>query len=215
MLTAAWLGFTVGFVFSMPVAGPISILVFGRGLQDRIRSGVYLALGGALAESVYAYLAFWGFSELLTVHPWVQPISRGVAAVLLIGLGLHFMLKRSRGDAPEVPPDPAVGNKRSFFLGFTITALNPTLIATWGAAVAAVHSWELVSFDSNRALPFSIGVCLGISAWFVILLWLLRRFRGRFRRSTLDMMIRVMGVALAILGLVFAWRFAVYVRDLA
>jgi threonine/homoserine/homoserine lactone efflux protein len=215
MLTAALLGFTVGFVFSMPVAGPISILVFGRGLQDRIRSGVYLALGGALAESVYAYLAFWGFSELLTVHPWVQPISRGVAAVLLIGLGLHFMLKRNRGDAPEVPPDPGVGNKRSFFLGFTITALNPTLIATWGAAVAAVHSWELVSFDSNRALPFSVGVCLGISAWFVILLWLLRRFRGRFQRSTLDMMIRVMGVALAVLGLVFAWRFAVYVRDLA
>lgn len=215
MLTAALLGFAVGFVFSMPVAGPISILVFSRGLQDRIRSGVYLAIGGALAESMYAYLAFWGFSELLTAHPWVQPISRGVAALLLIGLGMHFMLKRSRPDLPELPPDPAVGNKRSFFLGLTITLLNPTLIATWGAAVAAVHSWEIVSFDSKRALPFSIGVCLGISGWFVVLLWLLRRFRGRFRRSTLDMMIRVMGVVLALLGLVFAWRFALYLRDLA
>jgi threonine/homoserine/homoserine lactone efflux protein len=215
MLTAALLGFTVGFVFSMPVAGPISILVFGRGLQDRYRSGVYLAIGGAVAESMYAYLAFWGVSELLAAHPWVQPISGGVAALLLIGLGMRFMFKRGESHVPEVPPDPAVGNKRSFFLGLTITLLNPTLIATWGAAVAAVHSWEVISFDSNRAVPFSIGVFLGISGWFVILLWLLRKYRGRFRPATLDMMIRVMGAALAVLGLVFAWRFAAYVRDLA
>ena len=54
------------------------------------------------------------------------------------------MFKRGESEVPAGPADPAVGNKRSFLLGLTITALNPTLIATWGAAVAAVHSCEVI-----------------------------------------------------------------------
>jgi threonine/homoserine/homoserine lactone efflux protein len=214
MLTSALLGFVFGFVGSMPVAGPISILVFGRGLENRGRSGTYLATGSALAESVYAYLAFWGFSELLANHSWIEPISRGLAAVLFLGLGLRLALKRPAGDAQPLAPEPAVGNKRSFLLGFTITALNPTLIATWGAAVTALHSLDIVNFGSRGALTFSIGVCLGISAWFVLLLWLLRRFRGRFQRSTLERTVQIMGGVLILLGLFFAVRFVTYLQDL-
>ena len=215
MLISALLGFVFGFVGSMPVAGPISILVFGRGLENRGRSGTYLATGSALAESVYAYLAFWGFSELLASHSWIEPISRGLAAVLFLGLGLRLAFKRpASGETQAVAPNPAVGNKRSFLLGFTITALNPTLIATWGAAVTALHSLDIVHFGARGALAFSIGVCLGISAWFVLLLWLLRRFQGRFQRSTLERTVRIMGGVLILLGLFFAVRFVTYLQAL-
>ena len=214
MIAALILGFLFGFVGSMPVAGPVGILLFSRGLQDRMRSGVYLAIGSALAESVYAYLAFWGFSELLTSLAWIEPISRGVAAVLLTAIGLRLLLKREDAEAPAVKPDPQVGNKRSFLLGVTITALNPTLIATWGAAVAALHSFDLVVFGAERALPFSLGVCLGISGWCVMLLWLLRRYRDRFSRVTLVRTLRVMGGLLTVLGLFFAWRFAMYLSEM-
>jgi threonine/homoserine/homoserine lactone efflux protein len=198
----------------MPVAGPIGILVLGRGLQDRARSAIHLAVGSALAESVYAYLAFWGFSALLATHPWIEPISRGLAALILTGLGLHLVLKKPPREVVAQPPHPNVGNRRSFLLGITITALNPTLVATWGAAVTALHSLDIVAFDSRRALPFSIGVCIGISSWFVVLLTLLARFRGRFRRSTLDRTVRLMGVLLLLLGLFFAVRFVMYFRSL-
>lgn len=213
MLIAPLIGFVFGFVGSMPVAGPIGILVFGRGLQNRARSAIYLALGSALAESVYAYLAFWGFSALLAVHAWIEPISRGLAALLLTGLGLHFILKRPEPEAAQQTPDPTFGNKRSFFLGITITALNPTLMVTWGGAVTMLHSLDVVAFDPRRALPFSIGVCVGISVWFAVLLTLLARFRERFRRSTLERVVRIMGVLLTLLGLFFAVRFALYFRS--
>jgi threonine/homoserine/homoserine lactone efflux protein len=214
MFIAPLIGFVFGFVGSMPVAGPIGILVFGRGLQDRARSAIYLAVGSALAESVYAYLAFWGFSALLSMHSWIEPISRGLAAVLLTGLGLHFLFKRAEPEAPTRSrnSDPATGNKRSFLLGITITALNPTLMVTWGGAVTMLHSLDIVAFDARRALPFSIGVCLGISLWFTVLLALLGRYRGRFPRSTLDRTVRIMGVLLTLLGLFFAVRFVTYFR---
>lgn len=209
MLTVALLGFVFGFVGSMPVAGPIAILVFGRGLEGRLRSGVYLAIGAAIAESVYAYFAYWGFSELLTHHRWIEPVTRTAASVLLIGLGLHFTFGRKKPQEldPELADDRKnVGNKRSFLLGFTITALNPALIATWSAAVTALHSFDAVDFAPRHALPFSGGVLLGIATWFSILLVLLGRFRGRFSRQTLDKMVRAMGVFLILLGLYFGLK---------
>jgi threonine/homoserine/homoserine lactone efflux protein len=207
MLIAFLVGLLFGFVGSIPVAGPIAILVFGRGLQNRSRSGIYLALGSAVAESAYAYFAFWGFSALEEKYPWMQQGSFGVAALVLIALGLRFATTRSKPDAEVVAPPSNVGNKRSFLLGITITALNPTLIVTWTAAVATLRSLHWVSRDVTHALPFSIGVWAGIIAWFSVLLTLLARFKGRFHTSTLDRVVRVMGVVLVGFGLWFAVRF--------
>lgn len=214
MILALIIGFAAGFIGSMPVAGPVSILLFSRGLQNRARSGAYLAIGAALAESVYAYLAFWGFSELLTTHWWIEPVSRGLAAVLLTALGLRFMLKGEDTEQQESKPEAGVGHKRSFLLGLTITALNPTLIASWSAAVTILHSFDLLDFQAGRALPFSIGVCLGISGWFVVLLSLLGRYRERFSRRTMARLLKGMGAALTLVGLWFAWRFAQYMNTL-
>jgi threonine/homoserine/homoserine lactone efflux protein len=192
----------------MPVAGPIAVLVFGRGLEGRLRSGVYLACGAAIAESVYAYFAFWGIGSLLTSHRWIDLGSRALAAVILIALGARFAFVRNRQEKAQLAIErPNVGNKRSFLLGFTITALNPALIATWSAAVATLHSSDVISFSAANALPFSLGVVVGIASWFSILLFLLGRFRGRFQRSTLDRLIRVMGYFLIGLGLYFGMKF--------
>lgn len=213
MLTAALLGFALGFVGSMPLVGPISILVFTRGVENRARNGFYLALGAALAESGYAYLAFWGFSQLLVRYPWIEPTTRAVGAVILTGLGLRFAL--GGGQLPLGPAGSTaeVGNKRSFLLGFAVTALNPALLATWTLALTTLYLFYSLAFDASRALPFAIGVGTGIVSWFSTLLSLLGRFRERFRPATLTRAIRVMGVALTLLGLGFAVRFVMYLRS--
>ena len=213
MLTAALLGFVLGFVGSMPLVGPIAILVFTRGVENRARNGFYLALGAALAESGYAYLAFWGFSQLLERYPWIEPTTRAVGAVILTGLGLRFALRGQLFSVERAGPGAEVGNKRSFFLGFTVTALNPALIATWTLALTTLYLFYSGGFDPHRALPFSIGVGIGIVSWFAILLSLLGRFRERFRPATLTRAIRVMGVVLTLLGLTFAVRFVMYLRS--
>jgi threonine/homoserine/homoserine lactone efflux protein len=207
MLAAALLGFCFGYIGSMPVAGPIAVLVFGRGLEDRARNGLFLASGAAIAESVYAYLAFWGFSAFLTRYPWIEPTSRVAAAVLLTGLGVHLYRRRPKPEGASVPQKNN-GNKRSLFLGFTITALNPTLIATWTAAVTTVYSLDIVSFEASEALPFSFGAFSGIVGWFATLLYLMNRFKARFSRASIDRLVHVMGILLIGLGLGIAGRFA-------
>jgi threonine/homoserine/homoserine lactone efflux protein len=175
--------------------------VFGQGLEDRRSNAFWLALGSALAESVYAYLAFWGFSAFLIRYPWIERTAHFGASIVFIALGAHFY--RKRNDVPKKSERPAnTGNKRSFLLGLTLTALNPTLIATWTFTVTTVYSFGLVKFDAANALPFSLGALLGIIGWFATLLHLLDRFRLHLAELTIQRVLHVMGIVLMVVGVV-------------
>jgi len=205
MLFATILGFAFGFVGSMPVAGPITALVFSRGLEGRTGGALSLAMGAALAEGGYAYLAFWGFGGFLARYAWIGPASRVAAALISLGLGLYFVL--AGGGAAE-PAEPAARapRRQSFLLGLTVTALNPTLVAAWTAAITATYSLGLLRFEPGEALPFALGACSGITAWFATLLGFLRRYRTRISRTAVGRLRRAMGVVLVLLGLGLAAR---------
>ena len=205
MLLPLLVGFAFGYVGSMPVAGPISVLVLHLGLAHDSRHALYVAVGGALAEGLYALLAFWGLSTALARYPVILPASRAVGAVLLLALGLVMLLTRMRGATPQTQ-QPRRGNKRSFALGFLVTAVNPTLIVTWTAAVAALNATGLLAMDQAEALPFAAAVCCGIVAWFLTLLWLVRKWQNRLSVESLGRFKRAMGAILVAAGGLMALR---------
>lgn len=202
-------GFGFGFIGSIPVAGPIALLVFAYGMRGENKNAVLVAVGGAIAESIYAYMAFWGLAKILVRHPEVVANSRGAGAVILLGLGAYFFFRRKQPEADAKPAAPR-GRKRSFLLGITVTALNPTLIVTWTAAATTLFSSGLIASSPGHALPFAIGAFGGIVAWFVVLVVLLHRYRSRISQATLAKIVRVVGVLLFALGLWFAWGAIAY-----
>lgn len=208
MLLAALLGFVFGFVGSVPVAGPIAVLVFTRGVDGRYREGLFLAFGAAIAEAAYAFLAFWGFAAFLAEHEFIIPLSRAGAAVILTGLGVVLARRRA---SPVVEREEAHGGS-SFFLGFTLTALNPTLIATWAAAITTLFSTGWLDFSVAEGVPFAIASGFGIFGWFALLIAIMRRYRDRFKPQTLNRVVRVMGVFLIGIGIAFVVSFILYLR---
>ncbi len=208
MVAAFIIGFCFGFFGSIPVAGPIAAIVLKRGLTGRFLSAALVGVGGAVAEAGYAFLAFWGFATYLTRYPIIEPVSRTVAAIILVALGVSFARYkldgerkvRAGGDSPA----------KSLALGFTITALNPTLIATWTAATTTLYSSDLVAFTPGDATPFSLGALSGIIGWFGILTLILRRYGARFSASRLETFVRVIGVFILVLGIYFGVRAAMY-----
>ena len=206
MLLPLLIGFAFGYIGSIPVAGPISVLVLNLGLAHDPRHALYLAVGGALAEGLYALLAFWGLSAMLARYPMVLPGSRAAGAAILLALGLVMLLRKVRGSAPAgsatSTPRTANGNKRSFALGFLITAINPTLLVTWTAAVTGLNATGLLAMDRSEALPFAAAACIGIVAWFLTLLWLVAKWRSRLSLESMGRFIKGMGAALVGLG---AW----------
>lgn len=200
MFTALLLGLVFGFFGAMPLAGPIALLILSRGMEGRFREGIFTALGASAAETIYAFLAFLGFSAFLTQFTWVLPLSKGLAAVVLAALGISFFRKRP----PEPGQNVAHGRGRhALAIGFLLTALNPTLVATWSAATTTLYSLEVVEFQARYSWLFALGVFGGDMAWYWLMLVLTRQHRLSFGPNVLRRVLQVMGVGLVGLAVWF------------
>ena len=199
--------FVVAFVGSLPLAGPIAILVVSSAAGRRYQEARRIAFGAAAAEGIYAFLAFWGFATFLARHALVLPISHGVTAVLLCGLGLRFVFFTMKS-ATQAPREAKPGR---FWLGFSISAINPTLLVTWGAVTTFLYSRELVRFTGLLAVPFGLFAAAGIATWGLMAVALLKRFQ--LPRGTLTWIVRGMGVLMIGIGVGSAVQLGRYVVD--
>jgi len=210
VLAAFAVAFVLSFLASMPIAGPIAAIVVSKGLGGQSRAGFFIAIGAAFAEAFYAGLAFLGITAMVERYPLLLPISRLLGCLILIGLGVFFVVKKPKAEAATGAepgaPTPTTTDVGSLFLGFSITALNPTLIVTWTGAVSAVTASKILRVHEWDAVPFALGVLLGIISWFSTLLALLARFKRKLQPTSVHRSIQGMGVFLVLLGVGFAVR---------
>jgi threonine/homoserine/homoserine lactone efflux protein len=195
-----------GFVGSMPLAGPIAIMAVARASRGRYTEALRVGLGAAAAEGLYAAIAFWGFTTFLADHAIVAPISRAVTAVVLSAIGARFVFWK-----PTAGKDSQESKAGTALLGFSVSAINPTLLLTWSAAVAELYSHGLGDVSSAYAIPFGLCAATGIGAWFITLTVLFKRFGGNLPRAAITWIIRSMGLVLVLLGL---WSAVKLVRSL-
>jgi threonine/homoserine/homoserine lactone efflux protein len=205
MLIALLAGFGLGFGGSIPIAGPTAVVVVESALDQRPRDGMLVAIGAGVAESIYALFAFWGLATVFTRYPLLLPASRALGAAVLILVGIYFLRRKSPQQETHAVPNVRQHKHRILF-GFTITALNPTLAVTWTAAIAALHAAVTSRFAPFDAVPFGVGALVGIVSWFWLLLKLVRRFRAHLQPATMNRVVRGMGGALVMLGVLLAGR---------
>ena len=207
ILFALLAGSIMGFVGSMPIAGPVAVLVLERGLVRRGREGLGVAIGAATAESIYAFLAYWGLGTVLYASPMLLRVSRLVGAGVMITLGIYLATRKSAPRTLE-PDNPVPGGRkrRGFLLGLSVTFLNPTIIVSWTMVTATVHSTGWVAPGLLSAIVFALGVGVGIVVWFATLLHLLHRFQSGLRPQTVDRVLHVTGWLVVAIGVALGVR---------
>jgi threonine/homoserine/homoserine lactone efflux protein len=200
------IAFGFGFVGSMPLTGPIAVMVVTRAVQGQPGQAARIGLGAAAAEAFYAGVAMWGFATFLSRHAWVLTASRGVSAVVFAAIGIHFLVWRPK---PSLPPESRF---TGLLEGFTVSALNPTLLATWTGAVAALYGHGLAPREPIAALPFGAAAGLGVAVWELAMVALIRKSGNRVPARLLTWVIRGMGLLVIGAGVISAVSF---VRALA
>jgi len=196
-----------GYLGSVPLAGPIAVMVLSRAAAGKFGEGLRIGLGAAVAEGLYAGMAFWSFAALLGRSTLLVPLARGATALVLMPLGVRFVFWRSKEDG-----DRRRGRAGTSLLGFSISALNPTLFLTWSAAVGVVLSRQPRPLWEWDAIPFGLSAGAGVALWFLTLVLLLRHYGEKLGRDVMPWMVRGLGLVLFAMGL---WSAVGLARSLA
>lgn len=133
LFTISFIGLLAGFVFSMPVAGPISILVTSNALRGRLSYCIHAALGASIADLIYVFIAVLGLTELYNIYRPLIPYILIVGSIFLFFLGLKIARTRLNISSPGHEGDPSarVEKNNGFVTGFLLNFLNPTLFLGW------------------------------------------------------------------------------------
>ncbi len=151
IITMSIVGLLAGFIFSMPIAGPVSILITTNALRGSVRYCNLVNIGAAFATFTYVFFAVFGLTKL---YPWYKPalpylLSFG--SLFLIGMG--FKIFRTNLDIEHIEDRRHISEKirkmekGGFYTGFIINFLNPTLFLGW-----LTSTFFVISFVSSFGL---------------------------------------------------------------
>jgi len=185
LLHAAGLGFGLGFVTGMPLA-VINVAIIEAATTGRRRFAIGLGLGGGMADTVHAMLAFTGVGRLVTAEPALVRGLAIAAALAIVAYAVAAWRRRSRavdqahvqGQAAQVAGSRNGGDvhlTRGLATALALALPNPAALVAWLAVAAAL--WPDATPLEAAVIAGAVGA--GSALWFTML----ARWISRVRRD--------------------------------
>ncbi len=136
IITLALVGFSAGFFFSIPVAGPVSIIITSHAIKGDRHFAFFTAMGAAIVDIIYCFIAVFGFTQLYSFYEPYIPITLFIGGLFLFYIGYKVRkttLDLDHFDEQKKLPHSAKGTRRrgKFLTGLTMNFLNPSLFIGW------------------------------------------------------------------------------------
>ncbi len=148
ILTVVLLGFFAGFVFSMPVAGPVSIIITSNALKGNKTYCLRAAAGASVVEFVYVFAAIFGITTFYLTYKSAIPYLLIFGSVVIIFIGVKII--RTKLDIENIDESKIKKKPKTtggFRTGAILNITNPSLFISWLTA-----SFMLFSFASSIGL---------------------------------------------------------------
>jgi threonine/homoserine/homoserine lactone efflux protein len=131
ILTISITGLLAGFIFSMPIAGPISILITSNALKGRLRYCNLVSIGASIADFTYVFIAVFGLTRLYSLYKPAIPYIFSAGSIFFFYLGYKIIKTKidieHLEDKSHLAEKIKKKEKGAFYTGFMINFLNPTL----------------------------------------------------------------------------------------
>ena len=198
-------GFAVGLASSVTV-GPVAVLCIQRTLSKSRRAGFFSGLGVACADTLLAIIAFFFYALLeaqIERYKHIITILGGIF-ILIVGVVIFF-----KNPAPQIRRNRTgtTSSWRDFasMFGFTLAnfiSVIPYILAFFAMLGVSSHSGGR-DFASifNSALILG-GFLSGAVVWWFLLTLIISLFRRRFRPHHMQMLNRIAGIIIGLLGVV-------------
>jgi threonine/homoserine/homoserine lactone efflux protein len=145
-------GFLAGFVLSMPIVGPIGILITSNALRGRLRFCIRTAIGAAVSEFFYVFIVVYGVSSLFSFYEPFIPYLLIIGTIVLLVTGIKISstkLDLSHVDENGIVSDK-LKNKGGLRTGLLINLTNPSVLFSW-----LITSFLILSSLSSLGLSTS------------------------------------------------------------
>jgi threonine/homoserine/homoserine lactone efflux protein len=153
LITMSIVGLFAGFIFSMPIAGPISILVTSNAFEGRVRYCNLVTIGASIADFVYVFIAIFGLTKFYSLYKPAIPYLLAAGALFLLYIGyktIKTKIDLEHLEDKQITEKIKKKEKGAFYTGFMINFLNPTLFIGW-----LTSSFFMISFMAS--LGFDTG----------------------------------------------------------
>jgi threonine/homoserine/homoserine lactone efflux protein len=148
----------ISYIATIP-PGPLSVYIVHTTLQKNIKIALWVALGGVLCESTYAYLATEGIM-IFDKYPMVEYWTHWVIIGLLLTIGtVTFFQKSSEIKHEDISVN---GQMFSFFKGISLSLFNPALLPFWVIVLLDYKNREYLKItDALDKIFFVLGASTG------------------------------------------------------
>ena len=197
MLNFIITGFLIGLFVSIPV-GPIAVLCIQRTLNKGRWYGFATGLGAAFSDMMYALVAGFGMSIVISVITNNQLFIQMVGSVVICVFGIYIF--RSNPLPQKTPIGSSQSYLQDFFAAFFMTITNPMIIFLFIGLYARFNFiYEDIAF--LKTMLGILAVFLGAASWWFVLVSIVNLFRNKFNVRSLGVINKIMGSILAILAI--------------
>ena len=160
IITISIAGLLAGFIFAMPIAGPISILITSNALKGNLRYCNLVSLGASLVDFALIFVSVYGITKLYSLYAPAIPYMFAAGSIFFLYQGYKIYITKvdiehledieDLEDRSKLIQKIEKREKGGFYTGFMINFLNPTLFI--GAITSSFFVISLIA-----ALGFHTG----------------------------------------------------------
>lgn len=193
----------ISFIGSIQV-GLVNSRVFSFAVSGQKKAAFWAALGGALPELIYCFIACVFIYQVMDIIMVYKQLIQGVTSVLLLvfAIVLWFSAKRHRPVAEPISP-PDRKQLPGFIQGLSIAILNPQLLIFW-STVSAQYTAMNGSFNGYTLFAFCAGAFIGALGLLLMVVLLAQWLSARLKQIHYFFLMRGIALMLLVFGLVLA-----------
>ena len=155
-------GVFAGYGIAIPV-GPIAILILELGLRRGFRVALSAGAGAASADLIYATVAAFAGTLLVSFLQPFAPILRVGSATGLIALGAWLLYHgRNRSDRTHKPRLRTTNCQQTYGMVLGLTLLNPVTVTYFTVLILGMQGF---SPSSVNAILFISGAFIASFSW--------------------------------------------------
>ena len=191
--------------------GPVFFTIIQTSIEKGFTSGVFVAIGVSLSDSIYILVAYLGLVQVAQAENFRHYMAY-TGGLILLGFGLYYLLvKRRRLAQFEFQAAPVEGGPwlKLVGKGFLINALSPMVLFFWIATVSVATTRLGYAHPGKAALFFASIVATVFSTDLIK-----AKLADRLRTLITPRVIRIMNIVLGIVMIVFAGRLMLFPDDI-